>query len=283
MPSPWGTLHGYLKRSVSTSQSRREFDQVRSRRPSLLSFADPWAVVTYARDQAGHLDEKDAIYADLVREAQTAPSDRLALHIIWLGLWPGLDGIFQCFVPGYGGRRDELVNTIVVGLEHAVRRVDLSKTSRLASTLVENCRRHVRRGRFAERWFAAPLPDGDEVADPATGDNDSERDDVVAFLAMLPPIANGIDTMASIRAWLEIVIGRDADLVVGVLEGVDQHEMAKRLGLTHEAARKRYQRALKRLGQEIVRNRQRTCPTSPKTTAFPLQSPEKGQPLTNAR
>lgn len=48
------------------------------------------------------------------------------------------------------------------------------------------------------------------------------------------------------------VVGKDADLVIGaVLYGENHRELGGRLGLTHENARKRYQRAVKRLRAEL--------------------------------
>ena len=54
--------------------------------------------------------------------------------------------------------------------------------------------------------------------------------------------------LAALRARLVRVIGPDADLVLAVLVlDADQREAAALLGLGHEAARKRFQRALHRL------------------------------------
>ena len=44
------------------------------------------------------------------------------------------------------------------------------------------------------------------------------------------------------------IVGDDAKLVIGAaIYGESQREVGERLGLTHEAARKRYQRAVARI------------------------------------
>ena len=60
------------------------------------------------------------------------------------------------------------------------------------------------------------------------------------------------DQLAAIRDFVAEVVGHDADLVIGAaIYGVSQRELAERLGLTHEAARKRFQRALARLRRHV--------------------------------
>lgn len=60
--------------------------------------------------------------------------------------------------------------------------------------------------------------------------------------------------IAAIRARLLPIVGEDVDLVLAVVLGESQREAGERLGLTHDVARKRYQRALDRIrdSEEMV-------------------------------
>ncbi|HEX7840089.1 MAG TPA: hypothetical protein VF469_21580 [Kofleriaceae bacterium] len=71
---------------------------------------------------------------------------------------------------------------------------------------------------------------------------------------MEPPAGRSFaGELVALREHLVPVIGADADLVlaVAVLE-LDQHEAAKQLGITHDVARKRFQRALLRVRAQLT-------------------------------
>ena len=54
--------------------------------------------------------------------------------------------------------------------------------------------------------------------------------------------------LEALRGELFAIVGKDTDLVLGVIVyGLSQREMGEILGLSHDAARKRYQRAVERL------------------------------------
>ena len=68
------------------------------------------------------------------------------------------------------------------------------------------------------------------------------------WLEAPPSWAEQLRLRVELRRDLDAVIGRDADLVLGVaLDGASQIDMGMALGLSEPAARKRYQRALGRL------------------------------------
>lgn len=59
--------------------------------------------------------------------------------------------------------------------------------------------------------------------------------------------------VTELRAWLAEIVGADAELLIAVLVlDENQREAAERLGLSHEAARKRFQRALSRLREHLA-------------------------------
>jgi DNA-directed RNA polymerase specialized sigma24 family protein len=61
------------------------------------------------------------------------------------------------------------------------------------------------------------------------------------------------EDVAVLRAWLQPIVGPDAELLLAVLVlDETQREAGERLGLTHDAARKRFQRALGRLREHLA-------------------------------
>jgi DNA-directed RNA polymerase specialized sigma24 family protein len=62
--------------------------------------------------------------------------------------------------------------------------------------------------------------------------------------------------LIAVRTWLAALVQGDADLVIGAaLLGFDLHELADELGIGHEAARKRIQRAIRRIRRHLEKSR----------------------------
>jgi len=63
-----------------------------------------------------------------------------------------------------------------------------------------------------------------------------------------PPRLDPDEDIEALRALLFPIVGDDADVVIGATAyGLTQREVGERLGLGHEVARKRYQRAIERI------------------------------------
>jgi DNA-directed RNA polymerase specialized sigma24 family protein len=239
----WEGVHSSLVRSTITLQAEQDFRKVRAGERALARFESPSALISFLTDQEGDLDEKDLIYAALVRVIQSrGPTSDLATSILWLGLWPGLDAIYRRnlrFFRSVHRAPEDLVSEIGELLTSAVCRADLSRIHRPAATLVRNTERDLRerlRRTWAEEKSRADLPSDDRL------DTDAPVPDIWAS-----PSPHAGDTL-SLERWLRTVAGIDAELLVAVLVyGETQKEAAARLGLTYEAARKKYRRAEKRL------------------------------------
>ena len=69
----------------------------------------------------------------------------------------------------------------------------------------------------------------------------------------------------ALRAWLLDVAGEDGDLLLAVLVlEENQREAGERFGLSHEAARKRFRRALERVEQALSQFASGTRVSSPR-------------------
>jgi DNA-directed RNA polymerase specialized sigma24 family protein len=63
------------------------------------------------------------------------------------------------------------------------------------------------------------------------------------------------EDVAVLRAWLEPVVGEDAELLIAVLvEGESRREVGERLGLASDSGRKRIQRAVARLKSHLAKS-----------------------------
>ena len=250
MRTCWEALHQSLVHSVDTLEAHRDFNEAKRRRPELKPFEHPAALIDYFADRDGDRDDKDRIYGALVDMARGREDDAtLATALLFLGLWPALDGIYRRSLRHHLDDPGELVSEIWDRFTTAVERADLGRIHRVAATLTGNTERTVRYRR-QRRWDDGArqeeLPDDDvlgvEIA-AAVGPSDLG----------LPPGLDADEEVARLRAVLVDVVGADADLVIGkVLYGVTQLEMSEQLGITHAAARKRFRRALERLKAHLA-------------------------------
>lgn len=235
--------------SVQPIRSRRQFEALRRDHPELRRFHDQAAVLDYLHAKSGDLDDKDRLLAAFVAEVQAGGGRGIAMTMLWLALWPALDSIYRRLLRHFRQAPDELVSAISERFTLAVHRADLAGIRRLAATLVRNVERDIRqdlRRTWAERSLRADLPDPDVLGDVLAGEAHGPS------RLGLPPGA-GVDAeTAMLRELLARMVGADADLVVAVvILGEGQDEAAGRLGIGHEAARKRFQRALRRIREGL--------------------------------
>lgn len=230
----WSGIRDDLIRSSTTLQSQRDYRAMRTAEPVLQPYADTAALLGALHH--GHLDHetRNAILAALVRASQEG--DRiadLALRVLLLALWPGLDAIRGRCLRRRVGSRDEIASELLARTTEQVQTLDLRRVNRIAATVLRNVERDLLRAAHREtarqQSCAALEPD---------------------WLEAPPSWAEQLRLRVELRRDLTAVIGRDADLVLGVaLDGASQIDMGMALGLSEPAARKRYQRAVVALRQ----------------------------------
>ncbi|MEH0072893.1 sigma-70 family RNA polymerase sigma factor [Pannonibacter sp. Pt2-lr] len=203
-----------------------------ARRPPLAPFRDPAALLDGLHRTTGDPARKNQILSALVGAAQgDGPASDCALTLLLLALWPGLDAIRRRSLwRRIGSRRRGRVGR--AGAHHrGVRGLDLGRVNWIAATVLRNVERDMIRVRQRDqaREHLASGADTDEVAD--NGDS-----------------GIGEAGYARLNGAVRKLLGDDALLVIRVaIEGFSQAEVAVELDLTEAAARKRYQRAMRRL------------------------------------
>lgn len=218
--------------SSSTLNFQRGFATVRTSHRALTRFADPAALLDHLHRGDAPADTKNTILAGLIESAKSDDrSGDCALTLMLLALWPGLDGVFRRSRARHLGQVDELASEILARATTAIRGLDLTRVNWVAATILKNVERDMLRAhnRETSRQIVQDEFDTDlhggifEFSDPE-----------------LDP--------QQLLAELTRLIGVDADLVLRVvIDGYTQAEAGQQLGLSEPAARKRFQRALKRL------------------------------------
>ena len=229
MSFAWHEIRDHLMHSSSNLHFQRSFDAVRRAQAVLAPFQDPAALLDGLHRTTGDPARKNVILAALVGAAQgDGPTSDCALTVLLLALWPGLDAIRgRCLRRGVGSR-DEVASELLARTTEQVRTLDLSRVNQIAATVLRNVERDLLRAAHREtarqQSCASLEPD---------------------WLEAPPSWAEQLRLREELRRDLVALVGRDADLVIGVaLDGASQLEMGMALGLSEPAARKRYQRAV---------------------------------------
>lgn len=233
----WHALHGHLIRSSETLRFHRQFREMQQSSQLLRRFPDPVALLDHLHAPGGDSEERNAILKRLVATAQDCPSD-MPVTLLLLALWPGLDAVHRRLSRHYRQNPEELVSEISERATRGIRGLDLDRVTWIAASLVRNTERDIRRALkagWAEAACRGEMPEEIPAAGPPStlGLTDGlDADEAACALAR------------QVRGW----IGPDADLVIGVaVLGERQHEAGERLGIGPAAARKRYQRAVRRV------------------------------------
>lgn len=232
MSFAWHEIRDHLMHSSSNLHFQRSFDAVRGEQATLSAFRDPAALLDGLHRTPGDPARKNLILSALVGAAQgNGPASDCALTLLLLALWPGLDAIRRRSLWRRLGSADEIASDVLARTTEAVRSLDLERVNWIAATVLRNVERDMIRVRQRDtaREHLASGADPDDVAD--SGDS-----------------GIGATGYARLNGAVHKLLGDDALLVIRVaIEGFSQAEVAVELGLTEAAARKRYQRAMRRL------------------------------------
>ena len=232
MSFAWHEIRDHLMHSSTNLHFQRSFDAVRRAQAALAPFRDPAALLDGLHRTPGDQGQKNVILSTLVSAAQgDGPASDCALTLLLLALWPGLDAIRRRSIWRRIGAADEVASDVLARTTEAVRDLDLERVNRIAATVLRNVERDILRAhqREASRQSLRCATEPDEIAaDDGSGD--------------------AAISEAQLLRDLRLLVGADAVLVIRVaVEGFSQAEAGVELGLSEAAARKRYQRAMRRL------------------------------------
>lgn len=231
MRTTWGQVREGLLRSVQELGSSQQFEVLRHLHAPLNVFDAPADVVAFLATPEGSPEQKNELLGLLVDIVQRRADNGLALKMLWLGLWPGLDGIFRRRARLFDGV-DEFISTFTHVFLRLVSSLSRARVSRVAALLVRSTERDLlceRRTAWFEQRHVELKPDP-----------------VDAELSAPPP--EDPSELANVARILHLVGGQDGDLLFRVLVlGEEQGEAGLKLGMTKWHARKRFYRAFPRV------------------------------------
>ena len=241
MRAPWHALHASLSRATETLSFQRRFTTIRHAAPELCRFADPPGLFDFLHGPDGDPVARNAVLAGLVDAAQGEGNDSdAAVTLLLLALWPGLDAVHHRLSRHFHAEPGALAGEISARASLGIRSLDRGRVTWIAATVIRNVERDIRRllrAGWREAARRDPLPE--EMGGALVG---------APSALGLPDDLEPATAVRLLEARLRPVIGADATLVVAIaVLDERQHEAAGRLGLSPEVARKRYQRALRRL------------------------------------
>jgi hypothetical protein len=234
----WTDLRCRLRRSLEAATTPACFGAIRSCCPSLERFAAVDELLRYLADDLGaDLDIKTGMYAELVRCAQIGgPACWLAQTVLWLGLWPGLTAAVSRRAWFWRDSPADLLSEVTNVFTGLVGRMDLTRVRRVVGTLVRSTERDV--------ISAGVRRQRDRVREPVV-DFELVPDEIDHEPLDAPPPSRAAVLGPAVAFAL---LGREGDPVVQALVlGLGPGHIAARLGIKPPAARKRLERARRKL------------------------------------
>jgi DNA-directed RNA polymerase specialized sigma24 family protein len=162
------------------------------------------------------------------------------------------DGRLKYFLNDPG----ELASSISATFAARVKRMDLGRVQRVAATLIRSTERDVMRRRV-HTWAEV------EYLIDSRSDDDDYDDELESLINKAPLKESTFGIIAGLSMDEEFTVLRDRllsalgtnsdiDLLLAVLViGIDQIDASRALNISHDAARKRFQRAIERLRKEL--------------------------------
>lgn len=232
MSFAWHEIRDHLMQSSSTLRFQHSLDILRCDHPALQRFLDPAAVLEYLHRGHDAPECKNDVLAALVLAANTpSQTAKCAQTLLLLALWPGLDAVRRRLIWRWKRPPEDVAADVMAAACDAIAAMDLSRVNRIAATLLRNVERDI--GRALRR--EADLHEQHAAVDP----------EQLTFQATTDQPNRGAGHVAR---EVKGLIGRDAGLVLAVAwDEQTQAEAGAALGLSEAVARKRFQRATRRL------------------------------------
>lgn len=228
MSSNWLALHAQLVRSVNRHSQIESFSMIFPGQFPPAGFREPSHLFGWLHAPGGDAEIRNRVLARLLGSAGSdAPCRMLAVELLILSLWPGL-----CVIRRRLRTPDRLSNLdadLLSGLSIAIGTADPMQVSRVAATLLRNLERDLRRQYQRDACLsvtALPIFVADVSAEEQT------------------------DRPEAILTAARTALGKDGALLTAIhVAGFSQKEVASVLGISHDASRKRCQRAMARVRQ----------------------------------
>lgn len=233
MRSFWNALYAEFDRHLNLHTSHKTFRRWAGEHSPLAGFDDPAALAAYLNDPGQDRAGKERALRVLV-DLHRQDDDKLAEALLWRGLWPGLDAIHRRLLRFFAGRQDELAGEIAARFTTELRRIDPARCANLPATLLMNVERDIRRQEMRRRQEQANAMPIDLMSD-------------------LPAPPDGATELRRLALNVIALVGREQGelLIAELVIGLSHDDLARLLGISNAASRKRCQRARAALREKI--------------------------------
>jgi DNA-directed RNA polymerase specialized sigma24 family protein len=234
MRASWSVLYTSLSATLNRISAETAFTAMRQACPELHRFHSIASVMEHQRNPSTDAATRFGVVRTLVAVAQSEHGYRSTAQImVIVALWPGLDAVFWRLWRGFPEACDDLPGEILARIGEAIQTLDLQRVTAIAATLLLNVKRDICRDLIRARLLAENIRQIDDSA-------------FEAQTSML--VWRGTFEAGSIHDHLDDLAPRDATFLERVfVRGETQEEAGRALGLSPAAARKRFQRSLKKL------------------------------------
>lgn len=234
MRATWSALHSSFTSVLNRTSAETAFAAMRQAYPELAQFPTIAAVMEHQHSATTDGAMRFGVIRVLVAAAQSDLVFRSTAQImVIVALWPGLDAVFWRLWRGFPDARSDLAAEIIARFGEGILSLDLQKVAAVTATLLRNLERDVRRVLINSRQTTEAIQ---PISDP-----------VIEAQATMFAWNGSIETQP-LNDRLVDLRPLDAHLLKRVfLLGETQEEAGRALGLSPSAARKRFQRALRKL------------------------------------
>lgn len=233
MRASWSALHVSFRSALNRTSAETTFTAMRQAYPELARFPSIAAVMEHQHSAMTDAAIRFGVIRVLVAAVQSDQAFRSTAQImVIVALWPGLDAAFWRLWRGFPDARSDLAAEIIARIGEAIVSLDLERVKSVTATLLRNLERDVRRDLIRARKSA-------EVVQPIS-DPDIEAQAIKLWWQGNPEPRLLDDGLADLGP-IDAVLLRRVFLL-----GETQEEAGRAIGLSAAAARKRFQRALRK-------------------------------------
>jgi DNA-directed RNA polymerase specialized sigma24 family protein len=228
MRLPIAGLESDWQHGLRSQQLNARFGAWQTKKPVLARFADPAAVVSFARGSSSRADKDAVLGALLVWAKHEAIGARMVLEIIRPGLLNLSSRIMR-----ESREREELCSMMLLAVWEAIRNYPLARRPRriAANLLLDTLRQTLVQSADASAWRAAWSFTNVETQDVAGEEVDGDVDGLLDRAVRAGAVTTG-----------------EAELILcSRIDGVELSDLARTAGVSYNTMKLRRQRAERRL------------------------------------
>lgn len=256
MHAPWQSFREELRSLHRSKRNLVRFQRLRRRFTEIPT--TPEEVVEFLSARDGDREARARMLRVLIRVVHDrGPDADLAMAMLFLGRWRDLDLIHGRWRRAFNGDPEELVSMIRTAFTSTVLSMDLERSRNPEASLSLSTERTLKEWWAKERRRREATSDGTDETERLPDPDSVER----GTASGLPAAMTAWSRLEALDRIARRAVGGDVEIVYAVdLVGHDLGEVATQMGISREAAKKRYQRAKARIARALLEADLGPCP-----------------------